>query len=494
MIKISEKVLRKQPNFWNHCLFHPTDAVEDPWGRRILDRLAEDGSIDTVRIYSMFEDIVYLDEEGNLNYDFRLNDLRLDYMIEKGFNLIIAYAGMPDIVAETCANKTSVSKNKTRYKGKMWNSAPPKDYKLWEEMCYEYTKHIVERYGIETVSRWRIQCFNEPDIASFFLSEQPKGEAGVPARAAAYCKLYEAFEKGVRRASEEVVIGGPCLAHRLDFLEIFLDYVKEHNLKLDYIPFHNYGTNVRLLNEGSRPISVANNMERHRGYMDVLREKGFDDREVIYDEWGGSSAGFYNREECPPLIFRETEVFSSFFVKFIYELIHDEKTPSKLLICLSGQHEMVEDFSGFRNFFTLNFISKPIYNAYVMASKLGEDLLESETANPLLSVIPTKNEKGETAILLTYAGDTFEEDLPELAEEVRLEGNLAGKTVTAYCIDKETTNPYRLYQKMGIGDPTEEELRILREEGTLKPVFTQSAEEKLNLKLTPNSTYLITVK
>ena len=47
MIRVSEKVLKKQPNFWNHCLFHPTDAVEDPWGRKILDRLAEDRSIDS---------------------------------------------------------------------------------------------------------------------------------------------------------------------------------------------------------------------------------------------------------------------------------------------------------------------------------------------------------------------------------------------------------------------------------------------------------------
>ncbi len=37
MIQIHQSVLRRQKNFWNNCLFHPTDAVEDPWGRRILD-------------------------------------------------------------------------------------------------------------------------------------------------------------------------------------------------------------------------------------------------------------------------------------------------------------------------------------------------------------------------------------------------------------------------------------------------------------------------
>ena len=86
MIKIGNKIIKKQPKFWNHALFHPTDAVEDPWGKRILDRMAADGAIKTIRIYSMFEDIVYIGESGELCYDFRLSDLRLDYLIEKGYS------------------------------------------------------------------------------------------------------------------------------------------------------------------------------------------------------------------------------------------------------------------------------------------------------------------------------------------------------------------------------------------------------------------------
>ena len=52
MINVKSNVIREQKNFWNNCIFHPTDAVEDAWGRRILDRMAEDGSIDTVRIFN----------------------------------------------------------------------------------------------------------------------------------------------------------------------------------------------------------------------------------------------------------------------------------------------------------------------------------------------------------------------------------------------------------------------------------------------------------
>ena len=125
MINISSSVQKKQTNFWNGCVFHPTDAIEDPWGRRILDAISEDRAIHTVRLYSMFEDIVYIGDNGNICYDFRLSDLRLDYLVSHGFRPFISYGGIPDCIASSTANKTSVSKNKTRYKGKMWNSAPP---------------------------------------------------------------------------------------------------------------------------------------------------------------------------------------------------------------------------------------------------------------------------------------------------------------------------------------------------------------------------------
>jgi hypothetical protein len=51
---------------------------------------------------------------------------------------------------------------------------------------------------------------------------------------------------------------------------------------------------------------------------------------------------------------------------------------SNLMICLSGQHEMKYDFTGFRNFFSLNFFAKPIYSAFILASKLHTGLVEAK--------------------------------------------------------------------------------------------------------------------
>ena len=503
MLKINNEINKQQPNFWNHCIFHPTDAVEDPWGKRILDQIAVDKACQVVRIYAMFEDIFYLDGEDNLQCDFRINDLRLDYLLEKGFTPLIAYGLMPEWLASDKNAVSAVAKNKTRYKGKMINNSIPTDHSKWEEMCYLYTKHIVERYGEDEVSKWYAQCYNEPDNGDFFIKfkENHKEQSTYLERQAyrvgEYCKLYKGFNSGILKATDKLKFGGPVIAQSYFFLSGFLDFVKENNCRLDFIAVHDYGTHVSHLNNGTKPISVKNSIEIQEKYCEIAREHGFENTPFIVDEWGASGAGFYNIEECPSLIFRETEVYSSYYARLIADYIKNDFNVDKMMICLSGQHEMVEDFSGFRNFFTLNFIRKPIYNAFCLAAKLHEGLLSYETENDNIFAVPTKDENGRLAVLLTYSGEYFEEDIPEIEESVTFEDNIIGKTVIVWCIDKTTTNPYRLAQSRGIGkNPTKEEIALLREEGGLKPIaeFKCDDNAKITLKLTPNCTYLVEVK
>ena len=40
----------------------------------------------------------------------------------------------------------------------------PKDYKKWEELCYQVTKHLIEKYGRQEVESWWFELWNEPDI------------------------------------------------------------------------------------------------------------------------------------------------------------------------------------------------------------------------------------------------------------------------------------------------------------------------------------------
>ena len=249
----------------------------------------------------------------------------------------------------------------------------------------------------------------------------------------------------------------------------------------------------RELNDGTVAITVSNNIKRQKKYAKTVREHGFENTKVVVDEWGFATGGFLNKEECPSLMFRETEKFASYYVKLISEFIKNDFNISTLMICLSGQHEMVEDFTGFRNFFTLNFIAKPIYNAHIMASKLGDGLLSAETECPDVHVIPTKCENGDYAVLLTYSSEYFDEELPEITEKLEFCEDVSGRHTEIYCIDKTHTNPYTMALEGDMLIPTSEQLKALQNEGKLKPLYSGKTDV-IELKLTANSTYLIKVK
>jgi len=442
----ANKSVKKLTNFWNHIHFHPTDAIEDDWGQRILNRVAEDKVARTVRMYAMLEDIVTMDEAGNLKYDFTLNDTRMDYMMEKGFNIFLSYNFIPPCISSDPDELSTVCKNKTRYKGKFIVTAPPKDYELWEEICRVYTEHIVERYGLSKVKEWRLQCLNEPDLFKFFMYNCED----TVERVAEYIKLYYHFQKGVLAVSDELSVGGPALSHDFEFMNLFLEYIRESGCRLDYVCFHTYGSTPGYLNSGEKPLNVRNSIEKIEKIKGIMKDNGFQDKPIVIDEWGVACCGYYNVEECPQLFYRETELFSAYYARLITLYDEMEMGIEQMMICLSGQHEMVVDFSGFRNFFTLNFFAKPIYNAFKLAGRLGEEKLGCDTKNITdeYSILPTKDKNGNVAVLLSRCTDDLRK-LETETVELEIKGLTDVSKAKIRVIDRNNANAYEEFKRLG---------------------------------------------
>ena len=478
-------ITKQVKNFWNNIHFHPTDAIEDEWGQKILNKIAADGAAKTVRMYAMLEDIVTEGENGELCYDFTLNDLRLDYMISKGFDIFLSYNFIPPCISSDTLEKSTVCKKKTRYKGKFILTAPPKSYEKWGEICKKYTEHIVERYGIGTVSKWQLQCYNEPDIGAFFMSY-----ATVAERCTEYCKLYDAFALAVKSISTELKIGGPALAGEYEFMQGFLDHIKAESIPIDFICIHSYGTEPAFITDGSRPICVTNHLEKIRDIIKMASDHGLEDLPLIIDEWGASTAGFMNVEDCPALIFRETPVFAAYYIKLFTLLDELELPVSKLIICLSGQHEMETDFSGFRNMFTLNFYQKPIYNAFCLASRLYENKIAYQTSEKCedLSIYPTASDDGKINLILAYAAEHFDGSEP-LDLTLSIDGS---RTAAVTFIDDNHANAINAYKLLGSPDaPTEAERAKITAAAQLVPELKAIQNGELKLTMRPNSVALI---
>lgn len=480
-IKATDDQTIIKTNFWNHIHFHPTDAIEDIWGKRILEKVSQDQVAKYVRMYAMLEDIVTRSPGGELQYDFSMNDHRLDYLLGLGFKPLICYNFMPRAIAK---NPLQLSKLE-RYKGKRINFSEPADYLEWQEVVYQYAKHVTERYGVEEVKQWYMHCWNEPDL-HYWLSDQTYEVH--EEKLHAYCRLYDHFAAGVKRVSSDIRIGGPSACYNRSFVDAFLRHTREGRndatgevgTPIDFFSVHVYSINPAEFSKGLRP-SVKGIVENiFQEYSDIAKRHGYGDLEIIADEWGAASNGFSNVDQFPDLIFRETEYFPAFYVRMVDTLIREmpkRQIPlSKMMICLSGQHDLDRDFEGYRSFFTLNDYKKPIYNGYVLMAKLGDRLLthQSDQIEAGVGVIPTKDDNGCYKIALYHSDDDFSKKLGNKRVSLHLEGIEGRYRIRHYRLDHTHSNAYTMYKELGSpSQPTQQQREAIQQAGELKLYYPE---------------------
>src|SRR5215472_13130949 len=82
------------------------------------------------------------------------------------------------------------------------NVSPPKDYAAWDAMISAFAQHLVDRYGIDEVSHWYFEVWNEPNID--FWAGNPKQTT--------YFELYDHTARAVKAVDERLRVGGPATA------------------------------------------------------------------------------------------------------------------------------------------------------------------------------------------------------------------------------------------------------------------------------------------
>ena len=123
------------------------------------------------------------DASGNPVYDWTILDQIIDAYIERKMKPFVQLGFMPEALSSAPAGtpyrhfwKPGDPYNDI-YTG--WTYAP-KDYKKWEELCYQVTRHLVEKYGRQEVESWWFELWNEPDIGYWSGSVGPGGGRGDP--------------------------------------------------------------------------------------------------------------------------------------------------------------------------------------------------------------------------------------------------------------------------------------------------------------------------
>src|SRR2546430_14744275 len=78
--------------------------------------------------------------------------------------------------------------------------SPPKDYGRWDALMTAFARHLIERYGIDEVSRWYFEVWNEPNLD--FWAGEPKQ--------ATYWTLYDHTARALKAVDARLRVGGPA--------------------------------------------------------------------------------------------------------------------------------------------------------------------------------------------------------------------------------------------------------------------------------------------
>ena len=213
------------PHFWEK-MFGSGRAIltlRDSYRRDLRDVKKITG-FSYVRFHAIFHDEVGVydeDAQGNPVYNFSYVDQIYDGLLADGVRPFVELSFMPKKLAAREALHPFWYKQ---------NVSPPKDYAKWDDLITKFTQHLVDRYGIDEVSQWYFEVWNEPNID--FWAGDPKQPT--------YWELYDHTARAVKAVNSRLRIGGPATAQAAWAADL-IQHCVDNNVPIDFVSSHVYG-------------------------------------------------------------------------------------------------------------------------------------------------------------------------------------------------------------------------------------------------------------
>ncbi|MEY4242597.1 MAG: hypothetical protein RLZZ245_182, partial [Verrucomicrobiota bacterium] len=443
------------------------------------------------------------DADGRPIYDWTITDRIFDAYLARGVRPYVQLGFMPQALSTKPEpyrhHWTPQAKYDTIYLG--W-TAPPKDYAKWGELCYQWTKHCVEKYGRSEVETWWWQLWNEPNIGYW------KGSA------AEFYKLYDYSVAGVRRALPTARIGGPETAGGTGggWLEKFLDHclhgtnavTGEKGTPLDLIAFHAKGS-PKFVN-GHVQMGISNQLQNiDSAFAAVAKYPEFRNTPIVIGESDPEGCAAC---QGPQNGYRNGTMYSSYTAA---SFARKHQLAAKHGVNLEGaltwafEFEDQPYFAGFR-VLSSNGINHPVLNVFRMFSQMSGKRLTtvSDAEIPLTEIVKKGVRKTpDVAALASLDGNRLavmvwhyhDDDVegPSAAVTLSLPGLPIAKgeaQLSHFRIDETHSNAYTLWKALGEPQtPTAAQYAELEQAGKLamlgapSPVIIQDHQVKLDFSL-----------
>ena len=437
------------PHFWDQ-MFGAGDstlALRESY-RTDLRKVKTIADFRYVRFHNIFGDEVglyNLGSDGKPYYNFTYVDQIYDGLLANGVRPFVELSFVPDALA---------SKKKEACRGYQPNTVPPKDYALWDDMIDKFVRHLIQRYGIDEISQWYFEVWNEPD--SDFLD--------VVEKQATYYVLYDHTVNAIKKVDTRLRVGGPGTSNS-EWISSFLDHCLEHHLPIDFVSSHMYS------DEDSQPLFgpnvnvplknvVCSAVSKVRSEIDAA---GLPKLPFILSEF---NASWLNKPEVTDSVYMgpwladtirqcagSVDMMSYWTFSDVFEELGIASTP----------------FYGGYGLLAEGGIPKPAFNAFALMHRLGDTRLKSDSD----SVLITRRKDGTLVIALwNYVERTTDAFKLGTSKKFQLTLNGVPKDATTYISRLDATHGNVLTEFDAMGRPswpTQKEFAQLREAGKLSP-------------------------
>ena len=469
------------PHFWEK-MFGSERAIvtlrEDY--RRDLRQVKQITGFEYVRFHAIFHDEVGVydeDAHGRPQYNFTYVDQIYDGLLANGVRPFIELSFMPKKLAAREALQSFWYKP---------NVSPPKDWDKWDDLITQFARHLVDRYGLDEVSQWYFEVWNEPNLD--FWAGEPKQ--------ATYWELYDHTARSLKQVNPRLRVGGPATAQAA-WADAFIRHCAEKKIPVDFVSSHVYGND--------RAQDVFGTDEKIPRDQMVCRAV-----KKVHDQIRSSSMPEL------PLIWTEYNA-SYFFEPAITDSIYMGPWMANTIGQCDGLAEMMsfwtftdifeeqgvvkQPFYGGFGLIATGGIPKPAYNAFKLLHQLGDERIAVDSD----SVLVTRRKDGSLVIAAWNLVP------PDTTRATQIQGNPAGPAKTVHLrfehlasarrayisrVDGAQGDVHPAYEKMG--QPrytTKEQVKELQRAAELSQAeIRELSNGELTLDLAPDALALVEIK
>jgi xylan 1,4-beta-xylosidase len=366
------------PHVWEHTVgsCHAPIALRTDWQQH-LRRCHDELGFQYVRFHGLLNDDVgtlvrYRDQRI---YSFFNADRIVDFLRSIDMRPFVELSFMPRDLAS--GEDTVFS-----YRG---NITPPKDYREWAELIRRLVQHWVERYGVDEVRRWYFEVWNEPNLRIFWAGTQEQ-----------YFELYRHTVLAIKSVDAALRVGGPATAANA-WLPELLDFCQRHKLPVDFLSTHHY-PNDPVWSEAQDTEGQLTKSKRgilREMVRETRRQAG--ERPLLYTEWNASSYPRYPRQDEPyaaafaaKSALEASEFVEAYAFWTFTDIFEENYLPSV-------------PFHGGFGLLTLHGVPKPVYRAFELLHRLGEERLPVEGTHATVDMWVTQRGKSLMILLTNHA-------------------------------------------------------------------------------------------